>query len=95
MVGQTSSVLSISASVAVKASDTNNNRHAILKAVYVTKAGAAGDKVEFKTGGSGGTVLLTVEGEAVQNLPIINTPFKDGIYATVTGTGARYLIVYE
>lgn len=95
MVGQTSAAVSISSSVAVKASDSNNPRHAILKAVYVTKAGSSGDKLDLKTGGSSGTVLLTIEGESVQNLPILNTPFKDGIYATVTGTTARYLVVYE
>jgi len=91
MVGITSAVKSVSTSIAIKATGS----HGIIKGIYVTLAGAASDKIEIKTGGSGGTTLFTVEGEAVNQLPVLNTPVADGIYATVTGTTARYLILYE
>lgn len=68
----------------------------IIKAVYVTLLGASTDKVEFKDGVDGtGAVIFTVNGESVQNIPYINKRFKSGIYADVTGTTARYIVVFE
>jgi len=69
--------------------------HGVIVSVHVTKAGASGDKVIFKNGGSSGATEFTVYGENIQNIQSINRRFEDGIYATVTGTTARYLIVYK
>jgi len=69
--------------------------HGVIVGVHVTKAGASGDKVIFKNGGSGGVTEFTVFGESVQNIQDINRRFEDGIYATVTGTTAKYLIVFK
>ena len=91
MVGVTSAVISISSNNTIKATGS----HGIIQGIYVTLAGASGDKLEIKTGGSGGTTLFTVEGEALNQLPIINTPIADGIYAKITGSTARYLVLYE
>lgn len=68
----------------------------VIKAVYVTLLGAASDKVEFKDGTDGtGTPIFTVNGESIQSIPYINKRFKTGIYADVTGSTARYLVVFE
>lgn len=70
--------------------------HAKLRHVFVTLAGSAGDKVELVDNTSGGTpVILTFQGEAVQQCLFINKVFKDGLRAVVTGTTARYTLVWE
>lgn len=69
--------------------------HGVIVSVHVSKVGASGDKVIFKNGGSSGTTEFTVYGESIQNIQDINRRFEEGIYATVTGTTAKYLIVYK
>ena len=83
-------VKDVSADGAVKAG------HGVIVAVHVTKAGASGDKVVFHNGDANSDPAeFTVYGEAIQNIQDISRRFEDGIYAEVTGTGAKYLVVYK
>jgi hypothetical protein len=64
-------------------------------AIYVTKAGASGSLLNLRNGTTNGAAIeFTVEGEAVNQLPIINRTFGAGLYAEVI-TGGSYLIIYE
>lgn len=92
MVGQTSAVTNVTADKTI----VPQGRHAILKGIYVTKIGTAGDKIDFKSGGAGGTIVLTVFTDGYIDMPIINTPFADGLYADVTFAGTPNVVVlYE
>jgi len=83
-------VKDVSADVLVK------GNHGVIVAVHVTKVGASGDKIELRNGTStSDTLEFTVFGESIQNVQDINRRFESGIYADVTGTTARYLIVYK
>lgn len=70
--------------------------HGVIVSVHVTKAGASGDKVVFHNGSANtDPVEFTVYGEGIQNIQDIHRRFEDGIYADVTGTGARYVVVFK
>tara|TARA_B110000285_G_scaffold27049_1_gene26515 strand:+ start:1987 stop:2259 length:273 start_codon:yes stop_codon:yes gene_type:complete len=80
----------IASSGAVKAG------HGVIVSVHVTKAGASGDKVVFHNGADAtGTVEFSVYGEGYQNIEDIYRRFENGIYAEVTGSTAKYLIVFK
>ena len=83
-------VKDVSADGAVKAG------HGVIVSVHVTKAGSSGDKVVFHNGSANtDPAEFTVYGEGIQNIQDIARRFEDGIYADVTGTGAKYLVVYK
>lgn len=66
-----------------------------LIAVYVTKAGASGSLLNLRNGTTNGAgIVLTVEGEGLHQLPVINRTFGVGIYAEVV-TGGSYVLIYE
>ena len=70
--------------------------HGVIVSVHVTKAGTSGDKVVFHNGSSNSDpVDFTVYGESIQNIQDIARRFEDGIYAEVTGTDAKYLVVFK
>ena len=70
--------------------------HGVVVSVHVTKAGASGDKVEFRNGtANSDTIEFTVYGEGLQNIQGINRRFEDGIRAHVTGSTAKYLVVFK
>jgi hypothetical protein len=80
----------VAASGAVKAG------HGVMVAVYVTKAGASGDKVVFHNGvDASATVEFSVYGEGYQNIEDIYRRFENGIFAEVTGSTAKYLVVFK
>jgi hypothetical protein len=83
-------VKDIAASGAVKAG------HGVIVAVYVTKEGASGDKVVFHNGtANSDPVEFTVYGEGVQHVQDVFRRFEAGIFAEVTGSTAKYIIVYK
>ena len=70
--------------------------HGVIVSVHVTKVGASGDKVVFHNGDANSDPAeFTVYGEGIQNIQDICRRFEDGIYAEVTGTTARYLVVFK
>jgi len=70
--------------------------HGVIVSVHVVKAGASGDKVVFHNGDANSDpVEFTVYGEGIQNIQDICRRFEDGIYAEVTGTTAKYLVVFK
>ncbi len=80
----------VAASGAVKAA------HGVIVSVHVTKAGASGDKVVFHNGtANSDPAEFTVYGEGIQNIEDIYRRFEDGIFAEVTGSTAKYLIVFK
>jgi len=89
MVELNHAVYDLSSSTQIKAS------HGVIVGVHVTKAGSSGDKVVFKNGGSSGDTEFTVYGESIQNVQDINRRFESGIYATITGSTARYLVIFK
>jgi len=92
MAGNTSAVTNVTADKII----VPLGRHAILKGILVSKVGTAGDKIDFKSGGSGGTIVCTIYTDGFIDMPIINTPFADGLYADVTFVGAPdVLVLYE
>lgn len=92
MVGQTSAVTNVTADKII----VPQGRHAMLKGIVVSKIGTAGDKIDFKSGGSGGTIVCTIYTDGFIDMPIINTPFADGLYADVTFAGTPdVLVLYE
>jgi hypothetical protein len=80
----------VAASGAVKAG------HGVIVSVHVTKAGASGDKVVFHNGvDASATVEFSVYGEGYQNIEDIYRRFENGIFAEVTGSTAKYLVVFK
>ena len=80
----------------IAASGTVKAGHGVMVAVYVTKAGASGDKLVFHNGvDASATVEFTVYGEGVQHVQDVFRRFEAGIYAEVTGSTAKYIIVYK
>ena len=80
----------------ISASGTVKAGHGVMVAVYVTKAGASGDKVVFHNGAdSSATAEFTVYGEGIQHVQDVFRRFEAGIYAEVTGTTARYITVFK
>ena len=80
----------------IAASGTVKAGHGVMVAVYVTKAGASGDKVVFHNGDANSDpVEFTVYGEGYQNIEDIYRRFEDGIFAEVTGSTAKYLVVFK
>ena len=70
--------------------------HGVIVAVHVVKAGSIGSKVVFHNGeGNSAPAEFTVYGEGIQNIQDICRRFEDGIFAEVTGTTARYLVVFK
>lgn len=89
MVGMINEAASVTADVLLK------KGHAVLKAVYVTKSGAAGSLINLRDGTTAaGPIILTIEGEAVHQVPFINKPFTTGLFADHV-TGGSYLVVWE
>ena len=83
-------VKDVSADGAVKAG------HGVIVSVHVVKAGASGDKIVFHNGDSNSDpVEFTVYGESVQNMDSIYRRFENGIFAEVTGSTAKYIIVFK
>jgi hypothetical protein len=70
--------------------------HGVIVSVHVVKAGASGDKVVFHNGDANSDPAeFTVYGEGIQNIQDIMRRFEDGIFAEVTGTTAKYLVVFK
>ena len=70
--------------------------HGVIVSVHVTKAGASGDKVVFHNGTANtDPVEFTVYGEGIQNIEDIYRRFEDGIFAKVTGSTAKYIVVFK
>lgn len=78
------------------AADTANisDRPATIIAIYVVQAGA-GSSVSLINDTSGSTEEFAVSGVTSIGLPIVNCHFGKGIRRIVTGTAARFLIIYE
>ena len=90
MVEMNHNAITVSTDTTIKAA------HGVVVSVHVTKAGASGDKVEFRNGATNaGVVEFTVFGEGLQNIQGINRRFEDGIRANITGTTAQYLVVFK
>jgi len=89
MVGQLNDIANVSTAVKVKGTA------GVVKAVYVTIA-HAGDKIHFldSTDNTGVTQFF-VEADGNTPIPLINRTFNNGIYCTVTGSTARYVVVFE
>ena len=82
--------------ITVGADATIKAAHGVIVSVHVTKVGASGDKVEFRNGtANSDTIEFTVYGEGLQNIQGINRRFEDGIRAHVTGSTAKYLVVFK
>lgn len=66
-----------------------------LKAVVLT-GGSAASSVDVKSGGSGGTTVLTVDAAIDTTVPVDchDAFLADGIHATLSGTGALVTFVY-
>jgi len=80
----------------ISASGTVKAGHGVMVAVYVTKAGAAGDKVVFHNGADASAPAeFSVYGEGIQHVQDVFRRFEAGIYAEVTGTTARYITVFK
>jgi TRAP-type mannitol/chloroaromatic compound transport system substrate-binding protein len=80
----------------IAASGTVKAGHGVIVAVYVTKAGASGDKLVFHNGvDASGAVEFTVYGEGIQHVQDVFRRFENGIYVVATGTTAKYIIVYK
>lgn len=89
MVGMLNDAKSVTIDVIIK------GKQGIVKAVYVTKSGAAGSLLNLRDGVLvTDPIVITIEGEAVQNLPFINKTFPNGIFADVV-VGGSYLVVFE
>ena len=70
--------------------------HGVIVAVYVTKAGASGDKIVFHNGvDASAPAEFSVYGEGIQHVQDVFRRFEAGIYAEVTGTTARYITVFK
>ena len=70
--------------------------HGVVVSVHVTKVGASGDKVVFHNGdGNTDPAEFTVYGEGIQNIQDVMRRFENGIYAEVTGTTAKYIVVFK
>ena len=70
--------------------------HGVIVSVHVTKAGASGDKVVFHNGDSNSDpVEFTVYGEGIQNIQDVMRRFENGIFAKVTGSTAKYIVVFK
>ena len=80
----------------VAASGVVKAGHGVIVSVHVTKAGASGDKVVFRNGDANtDTVEFSVYGEGYQNIEDIYRRFENGIFAEVTGSTAKYLVVFK
>ena len=80
----------ISTSVLVKGG------HGVVVGVHVTKSGSSNDKIVLHNGtSSSGVAEFTVNGETSQNIENINRRFENGIYAEITGSTARYLVIFK
>ena len=80
----------------IAASGTVKAGHGVMVAVYVTKAGASGDKLVFHNGTDAtGVVEFTVYGEGIQHVQDIFRRFEAGIYVAATGSTAKYIVVYK
>jgi len=89
MVGMVNEARSVTADLLLK------NGHGIVKAVYVTKSGAGGSLLNLRDGTTvAAPIILTIEGEGVQQLPYLNKPFSTGIFADHV-VGGSYLVVWE
>ena len=66
-----------------------------LMGIAVTKAGAAGaDRIEIKDGGAGGTSKIIVDADNPLFIPLEIECTTD-IHATVTGTTALYIVIWQ
>jgi len=69
--------------------------HGVIVALYCTKAGSSGAKLEVINGiGAGAPVEFSIHGEAVQSVFNINRRLEDGIMFKVTGA-AEWLAVFK
>ena len=80
----------------ISASGSVKGGHGVVVGVHVTKSGSSGDKVVLHNGTSNSCVAeFTVNGESIQNIQDLNRRFESGIYAEITGSTARYLVVFK
>ena len=80
----------------VAASGVVKAGHGVMTAVHVTKLGASGDKIVFHNGDSNSDpVEFTVYGESIQNMDSIYRRCENAIFAEVTGSTAKYIIVFK
>ena len=69
--------------------------HGVIIAIYCTKAGASGAKLEIINGIiSGGAVEFEVYGEAIQSVFNINRRLENGIFMKVIGA-AEWVAVFK
>ena len=69
--------------------------HGVIVAIYCTKSGGVGAKLEIINGiVAGGTVEFEVYGEAIQSVFNINRRLEDGIFMKVTGA-AEWIAVFK
>jgi hypothetical protein len=61
--------------------------------VAVTKT-SAGDRLDLKDGGSGGTIKAAIDADVGGYIPL-EIEFNTDVYADVTGTTAIYLVIYR
>ena len=80
----------------ISASGSVKDGHGVVVGVHVTKLGSSGDKVVLHNGTSNsGVAEFTVNGESIQNIQDLNRRFESGIYAEITGSTARYLVIFK
>lgn len=80
----------------ISASGSVKGDHGVVVGVHVTKSGSSGDKVVLHNGTSNsGVAEFTVNGESIQNIQDLNRRFESGIYAEITGSTARYLVIFK
>jgi hypothetical protein len=81
--------------VSFKGNTLAKGTHGVIVAIYCTKKGTAGAKLEIINGiVAGGTVEFEVYGEAIQSVFNINRRLEDGIFMKVTGA-AEWIAVFK
>lgn len=70
--------------------------HGVIVAIYCTKTGASGDKLEILNGADASSAVeFEIFGESIQSVFNLNRRLENGIFMKVTGTTARWVAVFK